>query len=515
MKSVKSLGNFNNRGISPRNPTVESVSDISASQQHENGLRSSHISGKHLEIHKVTNFVPYLPSGYYPSKLAKSTSNQARNHLAQNSSQQLASEEYSMNQAVNKTLDPAQRRSKESEKAKILNLNSFQIARSSHNSNSTLGRNQAKEITQNNKQSMVSSLNNLHQSLRNLQQLKNSAFIQPGGVSATHDANNSDEGETARSIYNKVLSDYALKPSYTSKNAQNHKEIGSHRENSALHQRANLTQEARKIQQIASSGKPHFEKVAIYSQSPRHANNTHHLQNPLRQAYASSFEYGTNSNGNITLSKELEKVSSGDHQRPFQIKNHKPDTKTAPLVQIKSGKPGFYIRQGNHNPDPKMDLSTNHNESSFLDRIAQDMEQNSNSQNQMAQGTTWKNPIYYQKVYSSQIHPPAERTRNVAMNNNIHINMKFAPLNDLGIVPSQIILTPKITSTIQRTPGNQNSQQIDFQTFSVSASGKKRLKRVSSKSSKGAKSSKSIRSAKKSTLVNEKSKEYYPSTKRF
>jgi len=94
---------------------------------------------------------------------------------------------------------------------------------------------------------MVSSLNNLHQSLRNLQQLKNSAFIQPGGVSVTHDANNSDEGETARSIYNKVLSEYALKPSYTSKNAQNHKEISSHRENSALHQRANLTQEARKI----------------------------------------------------------------------------------------------------------------------------------------------------------------------------------------------------------------------------------------------------------------------------
>ena len=82
-----------------------------------------------------------------------------------------------------------------------------------------MGRNQPNEKTSKSKPPPLSSLNNLNQSLRNLQQLKNSAFVQPGGISVTNELNNSEEGETARSIYNKVLSDYALKPNYTSKNA--------------------------------------------------------------------------------------------------------------------------------------------------------------------------------------------------------------------------------------------------------------------------------------------------------
>lgn len=336
-KSVKSLGNSNYRIIHSAKHAAQSISDMSASQNQENGLRSSHASRKNFEAQKVTSFTPYLPSGYFPSKLPRSTSNQARNHLAQNSSQQLASDEYSLNHTGNRTMDPAKQNSKDAQKPQILNLNSFHIPRSSHNSDSTAARkiniDSTKPINDNlKKPSIVGSLNNLHQSLRNLQQLSNSAFVQPGGVVIANDANPSEDVETARSIYHKILGDYALKPNYSSRAAQSHRELPK-----KIETRPSTTQEAAKSHRINTQPhQPNFERIAIYSQSPRHLANTHHIQNPMRQAYASSFEYGANSN-NITLSKELEKIQQGVSTRPepLMISSIKSSMKYPSTAQLK------------------------------------------------------------------------------------------------------------------------------------------------------------------------------------
>lgn len=239
----------------------------------------------------------------------------------------------------------------------------------------------------------------------------------------------------------------------------------------------------------------------------------------MRQAYASSFEYGTHSNANVTLSRDLELANHTALQNPApkQLTFHTAGTKVAPAVQIKSGIGRYQIRQSNDQPQTILERSNIHNESSFLEKIVQEAEQHHAPLNQL-KGANLNHPVYYQKVYTSQVQPQVDRTRNVAMNNNIHINMKFAPLNDLGIVPSQIILTPKITSSTSRNPGSLNQQQIDFQAFSVTASGKKRLRRISSKSSKVAKSTKSTRSAKKSIQTKDsiaQKEPYLPSTKRL
>jgi hypothetical protein len=57
MKSVKSVGHY--RATSPQNPMINSVSDISGSQNYGD-VRNSYKGAPQFEFQKVSNFVPYI-----------------------------------------------------------------------------------------------------------------------------------------------------------------------------------------------------------------------------------------------------------------------------------------------------------------------------------------------------------------------------------------------------------------------------------------------------------------------
>ena len=217
MKSVKSLGHFNNNKATNRtNPLINSVSDISGSQNFENGVRISSRSGQNVnfaaEQNKLPINLPYIQSSYYPSKTLRSVSQKSKNRNQFNSNQQLVSQEYSINQIKNHwTTENSHNMLKHGQYKGILNMDSFQIIGNSQNSF-----NAEKIVKKDTSNSQIKMATNIPKNSLKIQKLKNSSFIQN-----LNERESNEEGlNSSRSVYDKILNDYALKPSYTSTSAQ-------------------------------------------------------------------------------------------------------------------------------------------------------------------------------------------------------------------------------------------------------------------------------------------------------
>lgn len=465
LKSVKSVGHYHNKMVSPHNPLINSVSDLSGG-----GIRSSNKSGQNFELKKVSNFLPYIQNSYYPSKTLRSASQKARRHMVLNSSQQLISQEYSIHEINNnRTFENGRIANKGTgPNSKILNLNSYKILSKSQNSHS-LSKNKPSKSLNKAMKKQEKTFDNFKRQITNIQKLKQSKFVQNTPDYHNQHQRDLQNGQSStRSIYNKVLNDYALKPSYSSKGAM-------HLKNHNVNHPQNNSQTG-----------------LLYASSPKQVNIHHHTHSHnknnsqlMRQPIASSFEYGTTPKEYLKHSIERERPNpnyiaknfmhssqeqnSSATQQPQQQPNNHP---LEGYFYLNKETPKFFEKSGNQLNSSEQ---YNPNESSFLDKVANEAEYP--HQNQQ----TWNNKVYHKQ------HP-------TTMNNNIHINMKFVEGTSGKIVPSKIVLKPKISSQFMKASRTskdlftQKNKQISGNGMGAQAT-KKRRKRSNSRNSRGSKGS--------------------------
>lgn len=176
----------------------------------------------------------------------------------------------------------------------------------------------------------------------------------------------------------------------------------------------------------------------------------------MRQPIVSSFEYGTNTPGLDQRKRLAEDVRPSSNSNKIDLMQ-----KVHPQFSKPQQKNEGYFQLGS-NPVKYLEKSINQNESSFLDKVVNEFDYSGNyAQNIATQ--PWGNKIYYKSKnqQSSNIdqknYQPMTMTQtpsNLAMNNNIHINMKFSQGANGSIIPSRIVLKPNLSTQFVRKVRN-------------------------------------------------------------